>query len=174
MSEYNFVVADKFVFVSENFTWCQKMFGMNPFRPPEPIAFDENRAISWRSFQSDFMYFMKASGLQKADEEVRVASFLNLIGKEGRDIFATFQWKTGEDKNKLADVMKKFEDYCIPLTNVVFERYRFFSRIQQEGETIDEYLTSLRLLIKSCEFATVADIEESLLRDKLVMGCKDT
>jgi hypothetical protein len=150
------------------------MFGMNPFRPPEPIAFDENRAISWRSFQSDFMYFMKASGLQKADEEVRVASFLNLIGKEGRDIFATFQWKTGEDKNKLADVMKKFEDYCIPLTNVVFERYRFFSRIQQEGETIDEYLTSLRLLIKSCEFATVADIEESLLRDKLVMGCKDT
>ena len=53
----------------------------------------------------------------------------------------------------------------------MYERYCFFTRTQREGESVDEYITDLRLLMKTCEFATTLDIEDSLLRDKLVTGC---
>jgi hypothetical protein len=35
-------------------------------------------------------------------------------------------------------------------------------------------MTELRLIIKTCDFASCVDIEDSLLRDKLVMGCSDS
>lgn len=144
------------------------------FRPPDSITFDDNRAASWKRFKCDFLFFIKATGVIKETEDVQVASLLNLIGSEGRDIYSTFKWEPTEDKEILNDVVKKSDDYCFPLiNNVVYERYRFFNRNQRDGEYIDEYLTELRMLIKTCEFATVKDIEDSLLRDKLVTGCND-
>jgi hypothetical protein len=143
------------------------------FRPPDPISFDDSRSIKWNKFKAAFQYFIKATGVIKEDKDVQVATLLNLIGAEGQDIYSTFKWGTGEDKDDLIDVYKKFDNYCTPLTNVVYERYCFFNRKQNDGESINEYMTSLRLLMKSCEFATVTDIEDSLLRDKLVTGCSN-
>ena len=143
------------------------------FRPPEPVVFDDLRAESWRNFKSAFEFFMKVTGIAKESEEVQVASLMNLIGEEGRKIYTTFKWNTGEDKDKLDDVIKKFDSHCTPLTNVTYERYKFFTRIQKEHESTDEYLIDLRLMMKTCEFTTTKDLEDSLLRDKLVIGCND-
>jgi len=146
---------------------------MYAFRPPENINFDKDRAQAWEKFKEAFNYFSKATGIYKEKDEIQVASFMNLIGEQGREIFSTFSWSPGEDKDKFADVIKKFDQYCVPLVNVVYERYKFFSRKQKMGESIDEYLTDLRLLIKKCEFSKTVNIEDSLLRDKLVMDCND-
>jgi hypothetical protein len=87
------------------------------FRPPEPITFDENRALTWKTFQSSFEIFIKATGIEKETEDVQVVCLLNLIGDEGRKIYSTFQWAVGEDKDKLKDVMKKFNgSYSVPFS----------------------------------------------------------
>ena len=45
---------------------------------------------------------------------------------------------------KLDKILDKFEAYCIPKTNVTFERHRFFTCVQKTGERIDQYVTELR------------------------------
>jgi transposase InsO family protein len=144
------------------------------FRPPEQMVFNENRAAQWMKFKQAFQCFIKATAIHKEDEDVQVACLLNLVGEDGRDIYSTFKWNTGEDREKMKDVLAKFDAYCSPLKNIVYERYRFFSRNQKDGESIDDYMTELRLIIKTCDFASCVDIEDSLLRDKLVMGCSDS
>jgi hypothetical protein len=60
------------------------------FRPPEQMVFNENRAAQWMKF--------KATAIHKEDEDVQVACLLNLVGEDGRDIYSTFKWNTGEDE----------------------------------------------------------------------------
>ena len=46
----------------------------------------------------------------------------------------------------------------------------FFSCDQEANEIFDSYLVSLRRLASSCEFA---QLEEELIRDRIVLGTKD-
>ena len=50
------------------------------------------------------------------------------------------------------------------------EKYMFWKTTQTHDKTIDSFVTSLRHRAKSCEFGTQ---EESLIRDRLVLGCLD-
>ncbi|CAB3983765.1 retrotransposon-like family member retr-1 [Paramuricea clavata] len=63
--------------------------------------------------------------------------------------------------------MEKFERYCNPRKNLTFDRHSFFTRNQQEGETIDTYVTELRNKAYRCEFA---DLKDGLIRDRIVCG----
>ena len=53
----------------------------------------------------------------------------------------------------------------------MFERYKFWECKQQEGETIDQFITELKTRAKSCEFG---EQTESMIRDRLVFGVSDT
>ncbi|CAH3142510.1 unnamed protein product, partial [Porites lobata] len=48
-------------------------------------------------------------------------------------------------------VLQKFAAYCQPLKNVPFERYKFYSRMQESGESYDHYRTALRQLAERRE-----------------------
>ena len=53
----------------------------------------------------------------------------------------------------------------------MFERYRFWECKQQEGETIDQFITELRTRARSCEFG---DQHDSMIRDRIVFGVRDS
>ena len=46
--------------------------------------------------------------------------------------------------------------------------YKFFSRVQKSGETIDRYVT---VLSEECELGTW---KNSLIKDRIVLGISDT
>ena len=50
---------------------------------------------------------------------------------------------------------------------LTFDRHSFFTRNQQESETIDTYVTELRNKASRCEFA---DLKDGLIRDRIVCG----
>ncbi|KAJ8022898.1 hypothetical protein HOLleu_37922 [Holothuria leucospilota] len=60
-----------------------------------------------------------------------------------------------------------FAAYSNSKKNLTFERHVFLTRAKQEGESIDFYVTDLKIKSKSCEFGT---LEESLITDGTV--CK--
>ena len=95
---------------------------------------------------------------------------LNLLGDEGVAIYNTFK-TPAESGEKLEDVLKCFEDHCNPHQNVMFERYKFFSCKQREGQTFDNFLTQLKTLATTCDFG---DQQESLIRDRIVRGINDS
>ena len=47
----------------------------------------------------------------------------------------------------------------------------FHIRVQGEGETIDSFITDLRLKSQSCEFGSLQD---SLIHDRVVVGIRDS
>ena len=90
--------------------------------------------------------------------------------QRAQDIHAQFQFLETEDKKDWRTVLKKFREYCKPLKNTVFERYKFWSRDQAQGETVDQLLKDLKIRAGSCEFGDQAD---KMVRDKLVFGVGD-
>ena len=87
-------------------------------------------------------------------------------------MYLTFtDWEREGDHKKIAPVLKKFAMYCKPQQNVPFECYRFNRRVQEPGESYDQYKTALRKLAEGCNFDTIPT--EEILRDCLVFGIRD-
>ena len=96
-----------------------------------------------------------------------MATLLTVIGNDAIDVFNTITWDAEGDDTKTEKVLQKFEEHCEPKENVSYERYKFFSRAHESGETIDQYVTVLRKLSETCEFGT---LRNSLIKDRIVLG----
>ena len=141
---------------------------------PPPTALeihDLQAAKKWKKFKRAWDNYSLATELNKKAETIQVATLFTVIGEEAREVFATFTWTTADDSGKIAPVLKKFEEYCQPCKNVPFERYRFNRRVQEPGETYDQYRTALLKLAAGCEFDKIT--ADEILRDRLVFGIKD-
>lgn len=143
---------------------------MEFFKPPGEMSFSTgNVAETWKRWRSKFENYLLATEKSGKDERTKIAICLNLLGDEAVDIYNTF--KLAETGLKLDDVLQKFEDYSVPRKNVVFERFKFFSCNQQEGQGVDAYVTQLKTLAAACEFDNQ---EETLIRDRVVLGLRDS
>jgi len=98
-----------------------------------------------------------------------MAIFLNLVSKEGLERYNTLTFQNVEDNKKIEQVLKAFQDYCKPKKNILQSRYIFYKRSQKKNESIEEFLSACRGLIKDCEF----DSHEDILRDKTVLNTRD-
>ena len=77
---------------------------------------------------------------------------------------------TEENRKKIEHIITGFETFCVGAVNVTYERYRFNKCNQEVGEGFDTYLGEIRRLAKNCHFEAV---EESMLRDRIVVGLRD-
>jgi hypothetical protein len=95
--------------------------------------------------------------------------------KQAVQILNTFKWATDDDGEPTeADtdfdtLIQKFTEYFLPKRNVIHDRSMFNSRQQQDGESIEEFVRALNILVKHCEYK---DPEEQV-RDRLVIGLRD-
>lgn len=145
---------------------------MEAFRPPAPLNFSiGNVKEKWKKWRQELENYLLATEKDERADKIKIAILLNLLGNEGMQIFNTLTFEPPESKDKFSDVLKKFEEYCSPRQNVVYERYKFFSCVQLEGQTIECYVTQLKTLASTCEFA---DQESGLIRDRIVIGIRDS
>ena len=159
---------------SPDLTWCQEWMAtaLNLQGLPPPMPADGDLAGAWRKWKKRFMIYLKATRQAGDDtpDDIKTSVLLHATGDDGQEAFETFDFADEEEKEKFAPVLEKFEKYYIPKTNLTCERYRFLTRNQEIGETVDKYVTDLRKLAQTCEFGTIRD---SLIRDRLVLGLRD-
>ena len=136
--------------------------------PPEPLDLSGgNISENWKKFKQKFTNYEIVTGINKKESATRVATLLTVIGNDAIDVFNTIAWDAEGDDTKIDKVLQKFEEHCEPKKNVSYERYKIFSRAQESGETIDQYVTVLRKLSETCEFGTQRN---SLIKDRIVLG----
>ena len=141
------------------------------FRPPSALQMDSgNLEQAWKLWIQKFDLYLAASRSTQLEESVQVAMLLASIGDEALRVFNTFRFDNDGDKQRINIVRQKLADYCMPRKNIVFERYAFGKTTQSAGETIDSFVTTLRARAKTCQFENQ---EESLIRDRIVLGCAD-
>ena len=135
--------------------------------PPDPFPF--SRPIEWSKWKRRFERYRMASGLHKKKNEEQVNALIYLMGDQADDIFLSFS--LAKDEKKDYDiVLEKFEKHFIPKRNIIYERAKFNSRTQQEGESIEEFITCLYSLAEFCEYG---NLHEEMIRDRIVVGVGD-
>ena len=108
--------------------------------PPDILEVNNGSiAPNWRTWVSAWNNYRLATKLDKEEEVRQVATLLAETGKEANKGFRTFTWASQDDAKTIAVVVSKFEEYCIPRENTIYERFLFFTRDQRESETVDQY-----------------------------------
>ncbi|CAI6345745.1 unnamed protein product [Macrosiphum euphorbiae] len=103
-------------------------------------------------------------------KENKAAIFLTLIGSEGYKVLkslCTPELPKDVEYEKLVSNMK---DYLQPKVSILAERSKFRNCLQENNETITEFMTKLQKLSILCGFGN--NLEEAL-RDQIVHGVSD-
>ena len=105
----------------------------------------------------------------------QVSYLLLWVGERGRDIYSTFTFAPGqpavpaanaaaaipavpaEDRNDLLTVYQKFHEYVTPKSNIIFARYKFYNRTQGPSESVEDFITDVKLLARDAGFPTGID-----------------
>ncbi len=105
----------------------------------------------------------------KWTETQKAAQFLICIGQQGRDmapIWVSSSELYEDDKKSTSELFAIFGTHCAPKKNVTIQRKLFYERKQSSRETIDEWITQLRLIATYCEFHNQGE----MIRDMIVMN----
>ena len=138
---------------------------MEQLKPPNSLSFEGNVAENWRTWVQKFDLYLIASDMAEKSEERQCATFLHVAGDEALKVYNTLECA---DRKLDLDVLKEsFRKYCEPRKNVTYLRHIFFTRAQGQNETIDAYVTDLKIKAKDCEFGTLTD---ELIKDRIVCG----
>ena len=118
----------------------------------------------WVEYSERFEMYLLANGVTEGD--LKRAVFLSTIGSSAYKLLRSL---VGEEVKtmSLADLSKAMKDHLKPAPNVIAERFRFFKRDRQSGESVNAYITELRRLSEHCEFKTELN---TYLRDRFVCG----
>ena len=110
---------------------------------------------------------MIATGKMVKPEKNKISTFIWVIGEHGAVIYNTLFPNDASQTSMLGEVggadgvaiqrsldevLKKFEDYCLPQKNLGMESFKFNLISQKEKQTINEFETELRKQLPFCEF----------------------
>ena len=136
--------------------------------PPERFNFTQPR--EWPKWIRRFERFRTATELSSKGEEVQVNTLIYSMGDEADDILRSFKL-SDEDKKKYSVVKAKFDAHFITRTNVIYERAKFNRRTQQDGESVDTFITDLFALAEHCAYK---ELHDEMIKDRIVVGLRDT
>lgn len=142
---------------------------MASYQIPPPERFDFGHPEEWPKWIRRFERFRQASGLAEKSEESQINTLIYAMGDEADDILSTFGLTT-EEKKKYDTVVEKYQNHFIKRRNPIFERAKFNQRKQEEGESVDSFVTALYGLAKHCDYGALHD---QMIRDRLVVGLRD-
>lgn len=129
-----------------------------------------NIAENWKRWKQVWDSFEIASRLNQQKNQIRMVTFIMCIGSDALEVYNSLPFEREDDKMVMSKVLELMEKHCIGQTNVIYECYCFNNRNQENGESCDEYLTSLKVLAKTCNFGSLKD---ELIRDRIICGILD-
>ncbi|KAK7102732.1 hypothetical protein V1264_020913 [Littorina saxatilis] len=140
---------------------------MARYDPPQRYSY---RAKDWEGWIEDYSRFRRATKLHKEDGDVQRDSLLYSMGtQQAVQILKTFRWEEEEEDTDYDLLVKKFSEYFLPKRNLIHDRSLFNSRVQNSGETVEEFVRALQSLVVHCHYADTED----QVRDRLVIGLRD-
>ena len=124
----------------------------------------QNLPEQWKKFEAH-VKLMFSGPLAEKTEIVKISYLLIWVGEKGRDIRSTWTLSDAEAK-LLKTYFEKYTEHVTPKSNEVFSRYKFHARVQSNGESLESFVTDLKLLVKDCAY----DQADKMVRDRIVFG----
>lgn len=140
----------------------QDLQGLQPFDCGET----SNLGSRWKRWLRAFGLFADGKGI--TDAKQKKALLLHTAGMAVQDVFFTLTEGAGDDAYEKA--VKSLNDYFTPQVNVPYERHMFRNMSQNQGETVEQYITRLRDKATTCDFGDANKVNEQI-RDQVVEKC---
>ena len=165
---YDLVSSSLSILLHGDSTRESKMAASSGIQLPEKFNF--SRTEDWPKWIRRFERYCQASELSMKDDTLQINTLIYAMGHQAEDILTSL--KLTQDGLKKFDTVKaKLDSYFVIRRNVIFERSKFNKRVQLENETVDSFVTDLRCMAEHCQFG---DINDELIRDRVVVGLKGT
>ena len=113
--------------------------------------------------------FCQASGLSSEGDSQQVSTLLYCMGETAEGVISSRDI-TVDEKQTYASVNTKFDSFFKVRKNVIFERARFNSCCQKDGESVEQFITSLYQLVEDCKYEALKD---QIVRNRLDVGLRD-
>ena len=143
-----------------------------PARPPQPLVFEPNKAESWKIFRRRWSNYCTLSDIATKPRNYQVAMLENSLGDEAMRLYDGFQFATPQEHRTVAEILSAFDEFAIGEANETFERYKFNSRKQEDGESFEDFHADLRVLAKTCTFCH--QCANSMTRDRIILGIRQS
>eukprot|EP00731_Ephydatia_muelleri_P011535 Em0006g429a len=122
----------------------------------------------WSQYVERLGHFFGANGVSDASKKRSV--LLSTIGPKAYQTLASLVAPETPGGKTYDELIKLMAEHFSPKPPVIVQRYRFHSRVRQQGESVSVYVTQLKELARKCEFG---DALNDMLRDRLVCGIND-
>ena len=169
LSPYLFIIAAEMPDTEDPTCALHALTFTSNFPIPSPMNVKADPVNNWEFFRQQWTDYEVATGLNKQEQKIRLATFRSIMGKECLQIFLNLKL-SDEERNDINECVKALESYFKPKRNVFYERYQFNLCTQNPEEPVDSYINRLRKAASTCQFGTLT---EELIRDRLVIGLQD-
>ena len=141
----------------------------SPFKPPT-LELSAEKHDTWKTWKGRWDDYAVVTGLAERDETYKCAVLRYTFTEETRKIYESLNLSQKESQI-CNTIITKLKTFAKGIINETLERHAFNMRNQQDGETVDEFLTDIKVLIKACNFC--ATCYDGLVRDRVVGGIND-
>lgn len=138
---------------------------------PPPLAIDGDMEENFCFFESNWKNYATAIGMDnwpEADNPKKVSFLLSIVGTPALKKYFNFEL-TAEDKRSSDTVLAAIKKRVVCSRNVIVDRLEFFTSAQLSTESIDDFVSRLKVLAKPCKFGELA---EEMLTFKIVTSNK--
>ncbi|KAJ8314428.1 hypothetical protein KUTeg_006578 [Tegillarca granosa] len=104
-------------------------------------------------------------GMKLTDDKQKRALLLHYAGDRVFDIYET---QKGDSQAKYEETVNVLKNYFAPRKNIQMEIYKFRNYKQASGQSLNEFVTELRRLARSCDFH---DTEKEIL-STVIQNCR--
>lgn len=139
-------------------------------KPPGKLNYEaSNMAKEWRAWKEELELYAKLA-MREENDASKIELLKYLIGPEGREVFKTLTMEGTEGSRTLKNVTDAFDKHYDPKKSETVERFKFFTRNQESGESFERYYTELKKMSRECNFG---ELRDSLIKDRIVCGIHD-
>lgn len=104
------------------------------------------------------------------DDVKKRALLVSALGSRAIDILSGRCAPRKVKELTYSQAIEILEEFYAPRPNEIAESFKFFTRVQKEEESAQEFIVELRQLADKCNFG---DMLDRMLRDKIVCGVKN-
>ena len=122
-----------------------------------------NSAVeSWVSYSERLHHYFVANDIVSADKKRSI--FLSICGPTTYDLLKSLTHPDSATDKTLDEIIEILKEHYDPTPSPIVQRFKFHTRKRKEGETVAEYVATLRSIGEHCDFGN---------RDRLVCGVGD-
>ena len=121
-------------------------------------------------FKQIWQNYEISSKLVHHSSATRTATLLTCFQPSALKVYNSISFIEEADKTDIDVVLSKMSEFCKGVVNEMYERYLFNQRSQAANEGIDVYYAALLKIAENCK---LGDLEQSLVKDRIVVGVRD-